>query len=107
MNNPNYDPEQLQRLDEALGQLKDQTRMKIVLLLKSNPLPLCVGKIAEVLQIEKTLCAFHLRKLAQAKILIVQNQGRNSYYFYDLTTAQAIVAALCNILLPEQCSETK
>lgn len=100
-----YDPKELKKLEKVFGQLKDQDRMKIVLLLKKHPMPMCVNEIAAALQIEETVCSFHLRTLASVQILIAQTQGPVSYYLYNLVAARTIAASLCGLLLPEPTKE--
>ncbi len=97
-----YNLEQLQELEGILVKLKDPIRMKICLLLKQTGLPMPVKDVAKVLQIEETLCSWHLRKLEQIDLLRCRREGRMVLYYYNHEVAKAIVAGFCDMLLPNE-----
>lgn len=68
-------------LAETFQALGDSSRIQIVWLLTGGEL--CVGDIAEALEMSQPAVSHHLRTLRNLKLVRVRRDGRTSYYALD------------------------
>ncbi|MEW6563375.1 MAG: metalloregulator ArsR/SmtB family transcription factor [Pseudomonadota bacterium] len=76
----------------ALAALAQPTRLEIFrLLVKAGPEGLAVGAIAETVGAPGSTLSFHLKTLAQAKLLTMRQEGRFIYYSADFKAIFGLV----------------
>ncbi|MES2880101.1 MAG: metalloregulator ArsR/SmtB family transcription factor [Pseudomonadota bacterium] len=78
------------------------------LLVRVGPQGMVAGEIATALELPPTNLSFHLKALAQARLVSVVQEGRFQRYRANLALMQELIAYLteeCCAGHPEQCSE--
>lgn len=78
------------------------------LLVRAGPQGMVAGEIATALELPPTNLSFHLKALAQARLVSVVQEGRFQRYRANLALMQELIAYLteeCCAGHPEQCSE--
>jgi ArsR family transcriptional regulator, arsenate/arsenite/antimonite-responsive transcriptional repressor len=84
-----------------LTALAHESRLGIFrLLVRGGPQGLCVSDIGTRLKIAPTTLSFHLKELAQAKLIRARQDGRFVYYSADFNRMNALVR-----YLTEHCCE--
>lgn len=79
----------------ALAGLAQESRLAIFrLLVEQGPEGLSAGAIAEQLGLPNATLSFHLKELANAKLVSAQQSGRFIYYTANYTTMNQLVAYL-------------
>lgn len=68
-------------LAETFQALGDSSRIQIVWALSHGEL--CVGNIAEVLEMSQPTVSHHLRTLRNLKLVKIRKEGRTSFYSLD------------------------
>jgi ArsR family transcriptional regulator, arsenate/arsenite/antimonite-responsive transcriptional repressor len=92
---------------EALGALAQDSRLAVYrLLVKRGPQGYPAGEIAERLDIPGPTLSFHLKALAQAKLVTMRKQSRFIYYSANFERMSGLVAYLTeNCCQGEQCAQ--
>jgi DNA-binding transcriptional ArsR family regulator len=78
------------------------------LLVKQGPQGLVAGEISSTLEVPPTNLSFHLKALAQARLVSVVQEGRFQRYRANLALMQELITFLtaeCCAGHPEQCAE--
>lgn len=79
------------------------------LLVKTGPQGLVAGEIGALLAVPPTNLSFHLKALAHAQLVWVEQEGRYQRYRANLGLMQDLIGYLteeCCAGHPEQCTET-
>ena len=89
----------------ALGALAQETRLAIFrLLVEQGPAGLAAGAIAERLDLAPATLSFHLKELAQARLVIARPEGRFIHYRANFDAMTGLVSYLtencCRICTP-------
>ena len=93
----------------ALAALAQESRLAVFrLLVKQEPDGLTPGELAKLLDMPAPTLSFHLKTLAQAGLVVSQQEGRFLRYRADMGTFKAMVGFLtedcCKGLPAELCS---
>lgn len=78
------------------------------LLVKQGPQGMVAGEISSTLEVPPTNLSFHLKALAQARLVSVVQEGRFQRYRANLALMQELITFLtaeCCAGHPEQCAE--
>lgn len=76
-------------MNELFKALSDQTRRKILELLKDKDL--AAGEIADNFNISKPSISHHLNILRNAGLILAEKQGQNIYYSLNTTAFQEVM----------------
>jgi DNA-binding transcriptional ArsR family regulator len=74
-------PKDVSEIIKVLKDLGDSSKLRILLLLRNGPLPVCI--ISYVLKLDQTLVSHHLNKLTRAEL--VESTRRGKFKLYNLT----------------------
>lgn len=91
----------LEFYEQMFSALADKTRLKIVNeISKSLDKSLCVCDLEEVLDLKQSKISYHLKKLADANILITEKHGTWNYYSINDKQIQVVLSedTCCRIL---------
>lgn len=72
---------------EVLKALADETRMRILNVLRKEPL--CVCELEEILKLSQSNASRHLTKLRSSKLIVSEKQAQWVYYRIDENILQA------------------
>lgn len=79
----------------ALAALAQETRLAVFrLLVQAGPAGLVAGQIAEALDVPAATLSFHLKALAQARLVRGRQEGRFVRYVADFDAMHALIAYL-------------
>lgn len=91
----------LEFYEQMFNALADKTRLKIVNeISKSSNKNLCVCDLEAVLNLKQSKISYHLKKLADANILITEKHGTWNYYSINEEQIQIVLSedTCCKIL---------
>ncbi len=80
---------------QALGALAQETRLEVFrLLVRTGPLGLPAGTIAERIGVPPATLSFHLKELGRAGLLSARRESRQIYYAPDVEGMRDLLAFL-------------
>ena len=80
---------------QALGALAQETRLEVFrLLVRTGPLGLPAGRIAERIGVQPATLSFHLKELERAGLLSARRESRQIYYAPDVEGMRDLLAFL-------------
>jgi DNA-binding transcriptional ArsR family regulator len=92
----------------AFAALSQETRLRIVrLLVRAGPSGMAAGAISSFLRASASTTSFHLKELAQARLVTAKRDGRTINYVADYNTLTALITFMikdCCAGHPDTCT---
>ena len=82
---------QIKNMSDFFHAFSDSTRLRIVILLSIKPL--CVGEIANVLDVNQTTISHQLKTLKSLKIIEGDRAGKNIIYYIKNSSIENVLSA--------------
>jgi len=77
----NFNTLEFKKVLDFLNLIKEEDRLKILILL--NKKPYCVCELVEILKLPQNLISYHLKTLKDFNLLILKPKGRKNFYMLN------------------------